>query len=92
MTSRSPLVSGMVSDITKAANVVVSDNPKKKRLNTEQRRALKAASVQIFIKQYGRKAQKDTEPNDRSYDRDLERAVKQMRPEELDALLRDQET
>jgi hypothetical protein len=37
------------------------------------------------------KAQKGVEPNDREYDRGVEKAVKRMDPEELDRLLRDDE-
>jgi hypothetical protein len=52
---------------------------------------LKAAALHTFIRQYGRKAQKGVEPNDRSYDPAIERAIKHLRPEELDRLLRDDE-
>lgn len=63
--------------------------PKRKRLNAAQKRALKAASVQLFAKQYARKAQKNVEPNDRRYEREVEQAVKRMKPDELDRLLRE---
>jgi ribosomal protein S18 len=52
---------------------------------------LVAASVRRFVNQYGRKAQKGIEPNDRRYDRKVERAVKRMKPDQLDKLLRDDE-
>jgi hypothetical protein len=42
-----------------------------------------------FLKQYARKAYKTIDPNDRRFDRRIERLVKQMKPEELDRLLRD---
>ena len=71
-------------------DTIESDKPKR-RLNAEQNRALKAATVGVFMRQYGRKAQRGVEPNDRRYDRDVERAVRQLKPEELDALLRDDE-
>jgi hypothetical protein len=67
------------------------DKPQRKRLNADQRRERKAADIQLFAKQYARPAQKGIEPNDRRYRRDVERQVKQMRPEELDILLRDEE-
>jgi hypothetical protein len=76
---------------SKAAQVVESSFPPKRRLNADQKRALKAASLQTFVQEYGRQAQKGVEPNDRDYDRDLEKAIKQMKPEELDKLLRDGE-
>ena len=40
-----------------------------------------------FLRQYGRKAQKGREPNDRWYHRNLEEALKKLKPEELDALI-----
>ena len=54
-------------------------------------RAAKAAEVQLFTQQYARKAPKHGEPNDRRYDRGTEKRVRQMKPEELDQLLRDGE-
>jgi hypothetical protein len=68
-----------------------SKEHKRRHPNADQRRALKAATLQTFLQQYGRKAQKRTEPNDRRYDRDIERAIKGLSPEELDRLLRDDE-
>jgi hypothetical protein len=40
-----------------------------------------------FVQQYKRKAQKGVEPNDRSYSREIEGMIKQLRPEELSELL-----
>jgi hypothetical protein len=65
--------------------------PKRRRPNVAQKRTLKAAALKTFVQQYGRKAQKNLDPNDRHYNRSVERAVKQMKPEELDRLLRDDE-
>jgi len=65
--------------------------PKRKRLNADQKRALKPASLQTFVQGYARKAQRNDEPNDRHYDRDLEKAISRMKPVELDSLLRDDE-
>jgi hypothetical protein len=67
------------------------DRPRRRHLNAERKRALKAAAVSVFVRQYGRKAQRGVEPNDRRYSRDIEKALKQLRPEELDALMRDDE-
>jgi hypothetical protein len=50
---------------------------------------MKAAAVARFTQQVARRAQKNTEPNDRHYDRDVEAAVSRMRPEDVDRLLRD---
>jgi hypothetical protein len=63
-------------------------SPTPKRLNADQKRRLRAAEVQLFAKQYSRPAQKGKEPNHRQYPRKTEKKVKQMRPTELDELLR----
>lgn len=62
--------------------------PKRRRPNVEQKRALKAGALHRFVQQYARKAQKSGEPNDRRYDREVEQTVKRMKPELLDRLLR----
>jgi len=67
------------------------NDPPRRRLNASEKLALVAASVRRFVNQYGRKAQKGIEPNDRRYDRKVERAVKRMKPDQLDKLLRDDE-
>ena len=41
------------------------------------------------MRQYGRKAHPGHDPNDRGYDRELERYIKSMDPLELDELIRD---
>ena len=69
----------------------MSDEPPKRRLNRAQKRALEAAEVAVFAKQYGCKAQRGCEPNDRKYDREVERRLSRMDPRRLDALLRDDE-
>lgn len=61
--------------------------PKRKKLNANQRREMKAVSLQLFAKQYARKAQRGCEPNDRQYDRNVELQAKRMKPEELYRLL-----
>ena len=40
-----------------------------------------------FLRLYGRKAQKSCEPNDRPYDRAIERELRRMKAEELDGLM-----
>ena len=45
----------------------------------------------LFAQQYGRKAQRGVEPNDRRYSREMERKLKQLKPERLDLLMRDDE-
>ncbi len=63
----------------------------RRRPNADQKWALKAAGLHVFARQYGRKAQKRAEPNDRRYDREIESAIKRMDPATLDRLLRDDE-
>ena len=63
--------------------------PAKRRLNADEKRALEAETMRRFVQQYGRKAQKRVEPNDRHYDRAVERRAKRMPPLVLDALLND---
>jgi hypothetical protein len=67
------------------------EKPTRPRLNRTQKRALKAAEVRQFLIQYGRKAQKGVDPNDRRFDKGIERDVARMNPEALDRLLRDDE-
>lgn len=62
-----------------------------KGLNADEKHRLTAADLQLFTKQYGRKAQKGMEPNDRRYPREIERKAKRMPPEVLDQLLRGEE-
>jgi len=69
----------------------VPEQTKRRRLKVEQKRALKAARLKVFVQQYERKAQKRIEPNDRHYEREIEETVKRMKPDELDRLLRDDE-
>ena len=40
-----------------------------------------------FLRLYGRKAQKGREPNDRPYDRTIERELGRLKPEELDEFI-----
>jgi len=71
--------------------IAASEPRKRKHLNADQRRALKAAGLQRVIQQYGRKAQKGVEPNDRRFRRETQGAVKRMKPEDLDEILREDE-
>ena len=66
-------------------------NRPRRHLNKEERRALKSAAISKFTSIYAKKAQRGIEPNDRHYDRELEREIKRMKPETLDELLRDDE-
>jgi hypothetical protein len=46
-----------------------------------------AKRVGRFLQQYRRKAQKGVEPNDRSYDRQVEQIIRRLKPEDFDGLL-----
>lgn len=56
-------------------------------MKSKQKKQLEA-EIGAFIKQYKRKAHSGFDPNDRSYDRELEKKIKNMSPEELDKLMR----
>lgn len=49
-----------------------------------------AGDLATFLRQYRRKSDAPHDPNDRHYDRELEAKIKRLKPEELDALLRDE--
>jgi len=63
-----------------------------KRLNVwsmmkSRRQKRLESEIGVFIKQYKRKSHAGYDPNDRSYDRKIEKEVKGMAPAELDALM-----
>jgi hypothetical protein len=70
-----------------------------RRLTPRQRRhpsayekhGLRAAMIRLFLRQYARRAQKRTEPNDRQYDRQVEQIIRRMKPDDLDRLMRDED-
>lgn len=45
-----------------------------------------------FVRQYARRAQRGVEPNDRRHDLKIEKLMKSLSPEELSALLNDDES
>ena len=55
-------------------------------LSKKKKKALER-QMGAFLQQYRRKAQKGQEPNDRQYDRSIEKIIRKLSPEELDALL-----
>jgi hypothetical protein len=65
--------------------------PQRTKLNAAERHDLRAAELQLFAKQVGRKAHAGHDPNDRRYSRSTVDAVRHMKPEVLDELLRDGE-
>jgi len=56
-------------------------------MKKQTRRERKAAEIQLYEKQVAKPAQKGQDPNDRRYDRNVERKLRQISPLELDALL-----
>jgi hypothetical protein len=52
-----------------------------------QRRQRLQGELGAFMRQYGRKKHPRHDPNDRGYDRGVERQIKDMDPRELDELL-----
>lgn len=56
-------------------------------MSSTRRKHLLAAKLGSFVQQYGRKAQKGAEPNDRRYSGEIEELMKHLPPEELSALL-----
>ena len=54
----------------------------------QQRLAKLEAEVGIFVQKYARKKHAGHDPNDRTYDREVERVIKKMDPRDLDELLR----
>ena len=50
-----------------------------------------ANRVAVFLRQYARRENPGGDPNDRRYDREIEKLVKRLKPEELDRLLREGE-
>ena len=48
---------------------------------------LLAEEPEHFVRQYARKAQRGTEPNDRRYSRKVEKVMRQLRPEDLSEIL-----
>lgn len=51
--------------------------------------AFKAEELAKFARLYARKAYPQRDPNDRHFDLELQAKIRRMKPEELDALLRD---
>jgi hypothetical protein len=56
-------------------------------LPSNRTKASLAGKLGRFVQEYGRKAQKGWEPNDRNYDRKLEAKMKKLSPEDLSELL-----
>jgi hypothetical protein len=57
--------------------------PIRKRLSAAEKRERKALAIQLFVKQSGRQAQKRTEPNDRRYSLEIQKAIGLMDPIEF---------
>ena len=56
----------------------------------EKKKEWLKSNISQFVKEYGRKAQRGLEPNDRQYDRKVEKLIKRMDPKELSELLNEE--
>lgn len=81
---------GLIANLCHGKNILVYVNqkPRKRR----RRKAVSEPELGIFLRQYGRKAPKSGEPNDRGYSRKVEQRIKRMSAEELDELMRGEGT
>ncbi|MFP3796954.1 MULTISPECIES: hypothetical protein [Paraburkholderia] len=56
-------------------------------MRSTAKRARLVGQLGTFVQRYGRKAQKQGDPNDRHYDRKVEKTMRALRPDELSELL-----
>ena len=49
-----------------------------------------ANRLSLFVQKYARKRYPGHDPNDRTYDREIEKRIRHMTPEQIDRLLREQ--
>ncbi|KAG8150128.1 hypothetical protein [Burkholderia catarinensis] len=58
-------------------------------MSVRNRKSRLAGEPGVFVKRYGRAAQKHSDPNDRRYDHDIERTMTRLPPADLSDLLAD---
>ncbi|HIH2746290.1 hypothetical protein L3V59_31755 [Burkholderia aenigmatica] len=58
-------------------------------MSIRNRKSRLAGALGVFVKHYGRRAQKHLDPNDRRYDHDVERTMRRLSPADLSDLLAD---
>ncbi|WP_119300183.1 hypothetical protein [Dongia deserti] len=68
----------------------VQNGPRRRRFNRDQKQALRAADMALFVRRYARKWTRSW-PNDRCYDAEFQYALRRMKPEMVDILLRHDE-
>ncbi|KML45192.1 hypothetical protein VL15_36790 [Burkholderia cepacia] len=56
-------------------------------MSIRNRQSRLVGELGIFVKRYGRRAQKHVDPNDRRYDHDVERTIARLSPAALSDLL-----
>ena len=56
-------------------------------MTTKRTKSRLAGELGLFVQKYARKAQASSDPNDRQYDRKLEKKMKRFSPTELSDLL-----
>jgi hypothetical protein len=60
-------------------------------LDVSKRRTWLRQHLPAFLREYARTSRREGDPNDRQYDRKLEQEIKRMDPQDLDAMLRDED-
>ncbi|WP_322104968.1 hypothetical protein [Paraburkholderia sp. J41] len=56
-------------------------------MSDDRKRARLVGALGLFVQKYARRAHAGHNPNDRHYDRNVERAMRRLRPDELSDLL-----
>jgi len=62
----------------------MTEKPQPKRIRRLQ------VDLSVFVQKYGRKRYAGQDPNDRSYDREMEKRISKMTPEQLAELMEDE--
>ena len=78
-------LAGMGARECEAMSIIGGDRPHKKR---RQKRNLTEADVGLFLRQHSRNAHPGHDPNDRHYNRQVEKKIKRMKAEDLERLIR----
>ncbi len=84
----SPVAEQEILAKTFTEKIPKEDKKKKRKLNLSEKQELERTDIERFVKEYARKAQKGEEPNDRGYNRDVEKKLKKhIKPLDLNNLL-----
>ena len=66
-----------------------AEDPVPKRVRKKRR--VSEADLGLFLKQYGRKAHRGHDPNDRKYSKNVAKKIKRTKAEDVDRLIRGDE-